>query len=83
MCDSIAASVFAVPVESLPTSDGTDLGQKAVLSDLSPPLHDNNAPNPGSITAPASSRVAVVKLCWELFLLHSLSTHTQPGVQRI
>ena len=54
--DSLATSVFAVPVAPLPTfADGTDLGQHAVSSELSTTLHDDNAPHPSSVATPASS----------------------------
>ena len=40
--DSLAASVFAVPVAPLSTfTDGTDFGQHAISSELSPSLHEN------------------------------------------
>ena len=60
--DSVATSVFAVPAAPLQTStDGTDLGQHAVSSELSPSLHDDNTPHPSSVAAPASSTVVLDK----------------------
>ena len=54
--------MFAVPVSPLSTStDGTDVGQHAVSSELSPLLHDDNAPQTSSVATPASSTVTLDK----------------------
>ena len=53
--DALDAYVFAT------SADGTDLGKHAVFSDLSPPLHDDNAPHPCSVETPASTTVVFDK----------------------
>ena len=80
-CDSLAASVFAVPVAPLPASaEGTDFGHRATSSDPFPPQTDGNAPTFSSVVVPVSSTVALDKAAWEsitsaLSVYHNSAEH--------